>query len=137
MSVPEVWSMRKPSADPYAWHRAALAGRKPITTHDPEPGWFLRKLVKNGPLVPAKIWLHQPVDQETGELIGDEILRCTVGTRERNPDDEWTYLCGRPISESDYNFRIADAKWCREYEPSAPEANPFTPIKLRDLPPLF
>lgn len=86
----------------YAWHRAALAGEKPPIHTTPECGWFARRLVKGGPLLPARIYFEAPVDAETGELTGDEILKCVVGGQERDPETEWLWLAERPISREKY-----------------------------------
>ena len=98
----------------YSWHRDALAGKKPQITHEPECGWFRRKLVKGGPFVPARIFYEQPVDETTGELIGDEVMRCEVDGKRRVPDDEWTWLASDPISQEEFlamsasSFALAD-----------------------------
>lgn len=123
--------------DLYAWHRAALAGLKPQVTHEPQCGFFRRRLVKGGPLVPCQIWLDQPIDEETGELIGDEVLRCEVDGRERDAVDEWSWICADPITEAEFRHMVDDAKWLRENKPGAPEANPMQPVLSRTIPQLF
>lgn len=126
-----------PLADLYAWHRAALAGEKPQITHEPQCGWFKRRLVQGGALVAARIWLHQEIDPETGDLTAPEELRCEVGGKPRDPVDEWTWIADAPISESEFNFMVADAAYCREHHPSSPEANPTVRAASRSIPPLF
>lgn len=86
----------------YAWHRDAMAGKNPPITHEPHCGWFRRKLIKGGPFVPCRIFLEQPVDPETGELLGDEVMRCEVAGKRRPPDEEWTWLADKPISREEY-----------------------------------
>jgi len=98
--------MREPS-DPYAWHSAAMAGEKPRITHEPECGWFRRRSCKGGPFVPVKIFLEAEIDPETGELMGDEIMRCEVDGKRRVPDEEWTWIADKPISEEEYLEMIA------------------------------
>lgn len=140
--------MREPTllTDLYAWHRAALAGLKPQITSEPQCGWFRRRLVprysngvlnRNAPFVPCRIWLHQEIDAETGELAGPEELRCEVAGKPRDPIDEWAYLADSPITEAEYNFMVADAAYCREHHPSSPEANPTVSASSRSIPPLF
>lgn len=95
--------MRQPSpmARLYAWHRAALAGHAPpIHEGLPECGWFKARMVKGGPWVPVKIYVQRDIDPETGELTSPEVLRCEVGSEERDPARMWTYLT--PISRADF-----------------------------------
>lgn len=113
------------------------AGGLPQITQEPQCGWFKRRLVKGGPWVPARIWLEQPTDPETGELAGDEVMRCEVGGKERDPVDEWTWLCSAPITEADFLYLTADAEYLRTNVPAAPEANPTLKVLSRTIPPLF
>ena len=65
--------------DPYSWHKAALAGERPPIHTEPECGWFLFKSQTNG-MVPASIfWASPEVDEETGEILSDQELRCEIG----------------------------------------------------------
>jgi len=130
--------MRSPTIlrDLYAWHRQALAGLKPPVTHEPQCGWFKRRLVQGGPMVPARIWMHQDLDED-GNLTAPEELRCEVGGKRRDPVDEWTWICADPITEAEFNFMVADAAYCREHHPSSPEANPTARASSRSIPPLF
>lgn len=131
--------MRKPTpADTlYRWHRESLAGQKPQITHEPQCGWFKRRLVQGGPIVGARIFMEQPTDTDTGELIGDEIMRCEVGGKPRDPVDEWAWLANDPIPEAEYLYLIADADWAKQHAPRAPQANPREPVRSRNIPRLF
>lgn len=122
--------MRKPTpeADAYAWHRAALAGQAPPIHGHPEAGWYKRRLVKGGPIVAARIWIHSPIDPETGELIGPEIFLCEVAGQARDAQEEWTWLAYDPISKAQYDYLVADAAWARRNKPDDPAANPRQPI---------
>jgi hypothetical protein len=97
--------MRSPSteADLYDWHARSLRGER-VPVHDGEPhcGWFRRRLVRGGPWVPARIWLEQDVDPETGELAGDEVFRCEVDGERRSATGQWTWLASNPISRDAY-----------------------------------
>lgn len=86
----------------YAWHSAAVAGKKPAITSEPQCGWFKRQLRKDGPYVGARIFMEQPMDRETGELIGDEVMRCEVDGKRRVPEEEWLWLAGDPITLEDF-----------------------------------
>lgn len=44
----------------------------------------------------------------------------------------WNY--GEPITEAEYRFMLADADWCRTYQPDAPQANPRRPVERAQAP---
>lgn len=116
--------MRKPTPHEtlYAWHRAAMAGRKPQITTEPHCGWYRRRFVRGGPWVPARIWMHQEIDADSGELTAPERLRCDVGGKERDPIEQWTYLADRPIGESEYRYMISLGAWASAYADEHPAA---------------
>lgn len=119
----------------YAWHTKAMAGdRSLVITDDAQCGWFKRKLVKDGPWVAARIWMHQPIDPETGELEGDEFLLCEVAGKPRDAGDQWTWLASNPISKADYEFMLADARWAKTNAPTDPIANPDQPVNFLKSP---
>ena len=134
--------MRQPTPpeELYRYHTAAL---DPLVTFlpihpDAQCGWYKRRIVKGGPWLPARIWMEQPIDAETGELTGDEILHCEVAGKERDADNEWMFLCTGAIPESEYRYMTAMAEWSRqqprEWE-SPPE--PARRLKMKDIPRLF
>ncbi len=86
---------------PLEWYLAALAGSNPIT-HESEPrcGYFKRRLHKGGPWVPAAIW-----HDENGTMV------CAVNGHKRDPQDEWTWLCGQPVPYDDYQHHIKNGHW--------------------------
>lgn len=98
--------MRRPTSDQYEWHTKALAGENPPITHEAQPGWFLKKEAP-GVMTPCKIWLEQPVDEETGELLGDELLVCECGGVPCDAQEAWLWLAKRPISKDEYLARMA------------------------------
>lgn len=114
---------RKPTTpeQALAWHTAALAhlsqpgntarGGPPISENEPQVGWYMRRLIQKGPFVPCRIWIEPgEVDPETGELLSPEIMRCEVdGARRNDVVAEWTWLCGKPISEDKFMDMIAGA----------------------------
>lgn len=128
--------MRRPTdiTTLYAWHMAALAGEEPAITEDPQCGWYARRLVKGGPLVPARIWLEQDVNEATGELHSDEMLRCDVAGRAEDPFEAWTWLARHPISEGDFNYLTEDSYWAAWHAPDDPVANPRQPIDFLTAP---
>lgn len=122
---------RQPTPDDvaYAWWRAAISGRKP-PLHDAEPqcGFYARRLVKGGPIVPARIWLDRAIDDETGELIGDETMLCKVGDVQCDVDTQWIWLAAKPISEAEYNYLRRRTQWAQQHDPGHPAANPSDPV---------
>jgi hypothetical protein len=126
-----------PREELYRWHSNAMLGvlgDDPPITDDPQCGWFQRPLVKGGVMVPARIWMHQPVDEETGDLVGDETLQCEVDGRYADPNAQWTWLAGAPISEAEFNYLTAKRQWSEDYAPHEPYANPRQPVDWLAVP---
>lgn len=98
--------MRMPTKDALEWHTRALAGENPPVTYEAQVGWYVRKDAP-GVMTPCTIWLEQPVDEETGELVGDEVLLCECGGVPCDPSEAWTWLAKRPISKDEYLARMA------------------------------
>jgi len=99
--------IRTPSSqfEAYRWYRDALNSLTPsVHDGDPQPGWFKRRLVKQGPWVTVRIWLDQVIDPETGELSADELVCCEVDGIPADPRPIWTFLT--PITRDEFN-RIA------------------------------
>lgn len=123
--------MRRPTSkrDLYRWHTAALHGdNPPIHEDEPQCGWYRTRMVRGGPLVPAIIWMEQPVDQ-AGALSGDEVLRARIHNKDVDPFKVWTWVCKEPISEATYLYMRDNLAWMAEHEPDSPEANPHLTIE--------
>lgn len=120
--------MRSPTplADQLAWHTNAVSGFRKIVAAalDPQVGWYKRRLVHGGPFVPARIWLEQDIDPETGELAADERLRCEVNGEGRDPVEEWPRLWNNAITEAEHDYMIATRRWAAWHSPADPAANP-------------
>lgn len=99
-----------------------LADEPQAFTDEPHCGWFKRRLVKGGPFVPARIWTYQPTDDE-GDLVGDEVMQCEVNGAYADPVEAWSWICGNPITEADFNYLTAALKWSAEHAPDEPMAN--------------
>lgn len=124
--------MRRPSDDAtaLAWYWKALNDASlhldlTIDYNLPECGWFQTRLVRGGPMVPARIWLEQEIDIATGELISDEVLKCEINGREADPIDGWQRCAANPIERSLFNFLTATVKWAGDNAPAEPMANPY------------
>jgi hypothetical protein len=130
--------VRQPTADPYAWHAAALRGDE-VERHPEEPnaGWFKRRLVRGGPYVPARIWLTVDID-DFGELTADEVFYCEVNGNAADPYDEWPALCANPIPQHVFDYMESLRRWAAWHAPNEPQANPRKPIDwLTVKPPVF
>lgn len=125
-----------PQHELYAWWVASLAGERPQITHEPQCGYFKRRLVKDGPWIVARIWLHQETDS-IGELTAPEEMRCEVDGKERDPVDQWTWLAGRPITREEYRHLRAVRTWAKAHAPDQPEADPDKPVDWNDVPITF
>jgi hypothetical protein len=101
----------------------------------PEPGWFLIRLVRKGPFVPAKIdfspeagW-HATVDGVAGAIAShnpgeaSDVFRIWHG--------------GVRIDQEEYDFRMARKNYAQRHAPDLPEANTRRAIDVRRLPPLW
>ena len=123
-----------PYAQLYAWHTAALRSPQAVISSVPECGWFKRKLVKGGVFVPARIWMFQDIDPETGELVSDELLQCEVNGASADPEDAWSWICSNPITEQEFRYLSARIDFALRHEPDDPFAAPTKPIDLNATP---
>jgi hypothetical protein len=100
-----------------------------------KPGFFLVRLGKGRPLVPARIWwcAHEPGNPENELEV--PFLEGEAAGKPYQPALIWS--SGLPTTEAEYRFRMALHAHCVEHEPDAPEANPTRKVRLRDLPSLF
>lgn len=121
----------------YAWHRKALRGLEPVNDGTPHCGYFKRKLVKGGVFVPARIWMVQDIDPETGELLSDELLQCEVNGAYADPEEAWSWICSNPITEQEFRYLTARLDHAARYEPEDAFAVPTRPIDISSIPPLF
>jgi hypothetical protein len=92
----------------------------------PEPGYWLVRLIKDGPWVPAAIvrvqTMHEPGEpdnlMERSPFLAAEIAGDTVAV-----DEVWQRR-GQPITADEYVQRVAQIKWARQHAPHDPIANP-------------
>lgn len=122
----------------YAWHTQALDDMRlhlAISVDgNPECGWFKCRYVKGGPFVPARIWMFQPIDDESGELVGDEILQAEINGKHADPIDKWSWICSHPITEAEYNYMVANIAWATEHAPDEPAAKPREAVDWTRVP---
>ena len=96
-----------PSRDLLAWHRRALAGeRVPVFEDEPHCGWFRFRMVRLGPWLPARIWMHQVVDPVTRELAEPEEFRAEALGEPRDPYRLWVSVARHPITPAAYRALV-------------------------------
>lgn len=102
--LPPVANRPRPASQLLEWHKAAIAGKAPpIHDGDPQIGWFKTRMVKDGPFVPARIWIDREICPRTGELIGAERFTCTIDGERRDPFSQWVWLAKNPITKAAYD----------------------------------
>lgn len=114
-----------------------------LSISTPVPGFYRRRLVKDGPWVPVRIkpWPlvnddGEPIDREDARcFVSWPPLRCFVDGQERDVWDQWPFL--HPITEAEFRYMTDTAAWARQYAPHDPTANPKRPIDINRLPPVF
>lgn len=107
----------------------------------PEEGHYLTKLVRGGIAVGVRFYYDadgymrvevdgctgKPFRRDDGSVV--ELLY--------DPLEVWTWCCGKPIPEREFNFLVRRREWAKQHAPDHPAANPHKPIDLNKLPPRF
>jgi hypothetical protein len=65
------------------------------------------------------------------------VLQAQINGKSVHIDRVWTARSLRPISATEYAFRIGPLRQWAGSGPTMPEANPDRPVNLANLPPLF
>lgn len=104
------------------------------------PGLYAVRMRKGAVEVACKVAYGPARDPLTSELL-DRSPMWSIWINK--PDTEEPDYCspavrpymliGRPLSEQDYRFLLADRQWASEFEPSSPEANPTRRVDLATL----
>lgn len=110
--------------------RAIAGAREEISEDNPQAGWWKMRLSKRGCWVPVRIWLVQ--DVEDGELLGPEVMKCTVDGEEKDPREVWTWCAQRPIEEHEFRYLTALRSWQKINEPDA--WDPYRPVAMTETP---
>lgn len=119
--------------DDRKWWLAALAGERPAITDEAKSGFFKRRLVKGGPWVPVHIWIERELD-EAGDLLSDEVVKCTVDGRLADVDSTWSYCAGSPISEAEFDYLSRVSSYAKANDTREPLANPRRRINALSFP---
>ena len=105
---------------------------------EPQEGFYRRRLVRGGPWVPACIWWERgDIDSESGHQMSDDVFRCVVNGRDCDPDEQWNWIGGNPITEAEYHFMVDDALHAQAHRPDDPKATPGKPIDMGKMKPIF
>lgn len=98
----------------------------PIKPDDPQPGYYKRKMVKNGPWAPCKLEYVAPRDSAGRAMDRSHVLTGHVGPINiKSKTDALKYWPLHPITQDEYTALIDT------------NLNPFEPIDLDQMPPLF
>jgi hypothetical protein len=111
-----------------------VVARRGTSPNEPEPGWWLVRWRRNSAEVPAAIWRieHEP-GNPNNLLSTGPIFVAAIAGEEVDPLTVWAGLRKRPISESEYRYRVADQAWLRCARPDDPKSNPRQPIDLTTM----
>lgn len=116
----------------------------------PKSGFYVMRLARSAPLVPALI--YQPCPMVVPELSAPDgphlddwcrpldrssQYRAQIDGKPVAVDRVWTARSLRPISSAEYQFRMGVLRLWARASPRMPEARPHLPIDLAALPPLF
>lgn len=97
----------------------------------PEPGYWLARVAKGGPLVPVaivpRVVPHEPGNPEN--IMGPDTRSPTlvglIGNRVVDPARIWHCSPEREIDAREFDFRCADADWLERYAPHDPAGQAF------------
>ena len=112
---------------------------------DYQPGYFLARLAKDCPLLPARIWrpchctVNGGLDSETHDWRGTcDRYGHLVAEINGQPASLWRVWTSRDeITEAEFRYRTDAAAWDLANDPDAPFANPTEPVDVRAMKPIF
>lgn len=101
---------------------------------DPQPGFFVVRLVKGGPMVPAVIWRPCPLEIDPFEGIVQPLdrwphLQARILDRDVHPETVWH--AGRQVPMAEWQFLMASADWQQQHRPDQALARPRQAPELR------
>ena len=102
---------------------------------EPQPGFFLIRMMRRGPEVPARIWWSTGTDEEGHPLDRPLRLSAEIIDREVDPLEVW-HRKRVPIPEQEFRYRRDLIRWARVHRPDMPECHPYRPVDMLRLPPL-
>lgn len=92
------------------WRNATQTGDGRLQGDLPQCGWFKTRLARRSRIwLPARVWLLQPMDWETGELTAPEEYRLEIADRLWSDQNEvaerWLWL--RPATMAEWRWLTA------------------------------
>lgn len=119
------------------------------------PQYFMLRLRRTGPLVPARLWWcdHEPgepnnkldrgrlsvfpcADVAGAEVPPEQVLErlwsLTTGGRPGIVPTHWKYP--EPITEAEYRYQVARLEWAKRNRPTDPALQPRREVNPADLP---
>jgi hypothetical protein len=125
-------------------------GAEPRVLVRPRPGFFVMRLRRDTPLVPALIYrlcpmvIPQPTtvdgpnpDEWCRPLDRSPRHGALIDGKRVAVDRVWTTRSLRPVSPEEYAFRMGPLRRWARANPQMPEARPERSVDLAALPPLF
>src|ERR1700722_11117062 len=116
----------------------------------PRPGFYVMRLKRGAPLVPALIYQFCPMVVPQLTALGDPHPEDWCRPLDRSPhygaqidgrrveyERVWFSRSLRPISIQEYGFRMGALRRWAGADPGMPEARPERSVNLAALPPLF
>jgi hypothetical protein len=129
---------------------SAAAWTEPRMLLHPRPGFYVMRLRRGAPLVPALMYqlcpmvIPQPTsvdgpnpDEWCRPLNRSPRFAALIDGTAVPVDRVWTARSLRPISPAEYAFRIGPLRRWARANPVMPEARPDRTVDLAALPPLF
>lgn len=104
----------------------------------PQVGYWLVRLRKGGPRVPAAIrWIHTTHEpgRPSNKMERSPFLAAFIMDDPVSLDEVVFARKIETISEEEYQYRVALGHWTAEHAPDEPLANPRRPIDLLKAPP--
>lgn len=97
------------------------------------PGYFKAQKVRGGAWLPARFWIVEQRDHETGERIGDDRYFAELGT---DPVDAfnppgWPYGW-HAVQEWEWRHMHDDLSWALHHDRNGPMANPDRPARTAE-----
>lgn len=113
--------------------------RTPRRLGHPEPGFWMIRLAKNGPEVPAAVKRLQTTYEPgnpTNLMERSPFIAAFIRGEVVAPARVWETR-GRSISELEYEYQLRLARWANVTDEITPLAEPTKAVDLNAIPPLF
>lgn len=111
----------------------------PRQINNPLPGYWLIRLIRNGPPVPACIKVmqttHEPGEPEN-RMERSAFLAAFINGQPVDIDRVWM-VRGQPITQQEYEYRCAVTDWAMVHAAQSPEAQPTKRIDLAHTAPVY